>query len=114
MSSPLIRRSPEKLAICFRRGECGAPARIDPESPLKSSNRKFRRDSAYIEERLREQGRKPADSDHVRWTRFGMKRSDKRRTTCTPFVRPVENGKEVRNTLPTLKELFDLSGKSRW
>ena len=38
---------------------------VDPESALKSSNRKFRRRFRYIEERLREQGRKPADSDHV-------------------------------------------------
>jgi len=38
---------------------------IDPESALKSSNRKFRRRFRYIEDRLREQGRKPADSDHV-------------------------------------------------
>ena len=38
---------------------------IDPESALKASNRKFRRRFRYIEERLREQGRKPADSDHI-------------------------------------------------
>jgi MazG family protein len=38
---------------------------IDPESALKSSNKKFRRRFRYIEDRLREQGRKPADSDHV-------------------------------------------------
>jgi len=38
---------------------------IDPESALKSSNRKFRRRFRYIEDRLREQGRKPADSNHV-------------------------------------------------
>ena len=38
---------------------------IDPESALKSSNRKFRRRFRYIEDRLREQGRKPADSDHI-------------------------------------------------
>jgi MazG family protein len=38
---------------------------IDPESALKSSNRKFRRRFRYIEDRLREQGRRPADSDHV-------------------------------------------------
>ena len=38
---------------------------IDPESALKTSNRKFRRRFSYIEERLREQGRKPADSDHI-------------------------------------------------
>lgn len=36
---------------------------IDPESALKSSNRKFRRRFRHIEDRLREQGRKPADSD---------------------------------------------------
>jgi uncharacterized protein YabN with tetrapyrrole methylase and pyrophosphatase domain len=38
---------------------------VDPESALKASNRKFRRRFRHIEERLREQGRKPADSDHV-------------------------------------------------
>jgi MazG family protein len=38
---------------------------VDPESALKTSNRKFRRRFHYIEERLREQGRKPADSDHI-------------------------------------------------
>ncbi|HSB10079.1 MAG TPA: nucleoside triphosphate pyrophosphohydrolase [Blastocatellia bacterium] len=38
---------------------------IDPESALKSSNRKFRRRFRYIEDRLREQGRKPSDSDHI-------------------------------------------------
>jgi tetrapyrrole methylase family protein/MazG family protein len=38
---------------------------IDPESALKASNRKFRRRFRYIEDRLLEQGRKPADSDHV-------------------------------------------------
>jgi tetrapyrrole methylase family protein / MazG family protein len=35
---------------------------IDPETALKASNRKFRRRFRYIEERLREGGRKPADS----------------------------------------------------
>jgi uncharacterized protein YabN with tetrapyrrole methylase and pyrophosphatase domain len=38
---------------------------VDPESALKSSNRKFRRRFQHIEDRLREQGRKPSDSDHV-------------------------------------------------
>lgn len=38
---------------------------VDPESALKSSNKKFRRRFRYIEDRLREQDRKPADSDHV-------------------------------------------------
>jgi tetrapyrrole methylase family protein/MazG family protein len=38
---------------------------VDPESALKGSNRKFRRRFLYIEDRLREQGRKPADSDHI-------------------------------------------------
>jgi len=35
---------------------------VDPESALKSSNRKFRSRFRHIEDRLREQGRKPADS----------------------------------------------------
>ena len=43
---------------------------VDPESALKSSNRKFRRRFRYIEDRLREQGRKPADSDHIEMNRF--------------------------------------------
>lgn len=37
---------------------------IDPESALKASNRKFRRRFRYIEDRLRDEGRKPSDSDH--------------------------------------------------
>ncbi|HEY6331727.1 MAG TPA: nucleoside triphosphate pyrophosphohydrolase [Blastocatellia bacterium] len=36
---------------------------IDPESALKSTNRKFRRRFRYIEDRLRERGKKPADSN---------------------------------------------------
>jgi uncharacterized protein YabN with tetrapyrrole methylase and pyrophosphatase domain len=43
---------------------------IDPESALKSSNRKFRRRFRYIEDRLRQQGRKPADSDHVEMDKY--------------------------------------------
>jgi MazG family protein len=43
---------------------------IDPESALKASNRKFRRRFLYIEDRLREQGRKPSDSDHVEMNRY--------------------------------------------
>jgi MazG family protein len=35
---------------------------VDPESALKSANRKFRRRFQYIEEQLRAEGRKPADS----------------------------------------------------
>jgi MazG family protein len=35
----------------------------DPESALKAANRKFRRRFRHVEERLREQGRTPADSD---------------------------------------------------
>ena len=43
---------------------------VDPESALKGSNRKFRRRFRYIEDRLREQGRKPADSDHIEMDSF--------------------------------------------
>jgi len=35
---------------------------LDPESALRKTNRKFRRRFEYLEERLREQGRKPADA----------------------------------------------------
>jgi len=35
---------------------------VDPESALKSSNRKFRRRFRHIEDRLRAEGRQPADS----------------------------------------------------
>jgi MazG family protein len=35
---------------------------VDPESSLKAANRKFRRRFKHIENRLQEQGRKPADS----------------------------------------------------
>jgi MazG family protein len=35
---------------------------VDPESALKSANRKFRRRFRHIEDRLRAEGRKPADS----------------------------------------------------
>jgi MazG family protein len=67
---------------------------IDPESALKSSNRKFRRRFRYIEERLREQGRKPADSDHVEmdalWDEAKLEEKDHRRTD----MRPLENFEE--------------------
>jgi nucleoside triphosphate diphosphatase len=36
---------------------------VDPESSLKGATRKFRRRFRYIEERLRERGRQPADSN---------------------------------------------------
>lgn len=35
---------------------------LDPESALRKTNRKFRRRFEYLENRLREQGRKPADA----------------------------------------------------
>ena len=57
---------------------------IDPESALKASNRKFRRRFRYIEERLREQGRKPADSDHVEMDELWdeAKRKEKSSAEC--------------------------------
>ena len=61
---------------------------IDPESALKSSNRKFRRRFRYIEDRLREQGRKPADSDHVEmdslWDEAKAKEKDQTATDVRP------------------------------
>jgi len=35
---------------------------LDPESALRKTNRKFRRRFQYLEDRLREQGRKPAEA----------------------------------------------------
>jgi uncharacterized protein YabN with tetrapyrrole methylase and pyrophosphatase domain len=37
-------------------------AGVDPESALKAANRKFRRRFHHVEERLRAEGRRPADS----------------------------------------------------
>ncbi len=36
---------------------------VDPESALKAANRKFRKRFRYVEDRLREQGRRPSDAD---------------------------------------------------
>lgn len=61
---------------------------IDPESALKSSNRKFRRRFRYIEDRLREQGRKPIDSNHVEmdalWDEAKAKEKDRLATDVKP------------------------------
>jgi uncharacterized protein YabN with tetrapyrrole methylase and pyrophosphatase domain len=35
---------------------------LDPESALRKTNRKFRRRFEYLEDKLREQGRKPSDA----------------------------------------------------
>ncbi len=43
---------------------------VDPESALKAANRKFRRRFRHIEERLRSDGRKPADSTLAEMDRF--------------------------------------------
>ena len=61
---------------------------IDPESALKTSNRKFRRRFRYIEDRLREQGRKPADSDHIEmdalWDEAKLEEKEQRHTDMRP------------------------------
>jgi uncharacterized protein YabN with tetrapyrrole methylase and pyrophosphatase domain len=61
---------------------------VDPESALKASNRKFRRRFRHIEERLREQGRRPADSDHVEmdtlWDEAKRKEKDQSHTDVRP------------------------------
>jgi len=61
---------------------------VDPESALKSSNRKFRRRFRYIEDRLREQGRKPADSDHIEmdalWDEAKLKEKDRAAVDIRP------------------------------
>ncbi|HMG37526.1 MAG TPA: nucleoside triphosphate pyrophosphohydrolase [Blastocatellia bacterium] len=61
---------------------------IDPESALKASNRKFRRRFRYIEDRLRETGRKPADSDHVEMNSLWDEAKAKERDQSHSDVRP--------------------------
>lgn len=62
-------------------------AGIDPESALKASNRKFRRRFRYIEDRLAEQGRKPADSDHVEMNVLWDEAKDKEKDRLHSDVR---------------------------
>jgi tetrapyrrole methylase family protein/MazG family protein len=45
-------------------------AGVDPESALKAANRKFRRRFRFVEDRLRERGRRPADSDAAEMERL--------------------------------------------
>ncbi|HXG64251.1 MAG TPA: nucleoside triphosphate pyrophosphohydrolase [Blastocatellia bacterium] len=65
---------------------------VDPESALKASNRKFRRRFRYIEDRLREQGRKPADSDHKEmdalWDEAKRLEKEGKRTESEPEQTP--------------------------
>jgi tetrapyrrole methylase family protein / MazG family protein len=61
---------------------------IDPESALKGSNRKFRRRFRYIEDRLREQGRKPADSDHVEMDALWDEAKEKEKDRSALDIRP--------------------------
>lgn len=62
---------------------------IDPESALKGSNRKFRRRFRYIEDRLREQGRKPADSDHIEMDALWDEAKEKEKDRTPTDVRPA-------------------------
>jgi uncharacterized protein YabN with tetrapyrrole methylase and pyrophosphatase domain len=61
---------------------------VDPESALKASNRKFRRRFRYIEDRLREQGLKPADSNHAEmdalWDEAKAKEKDRSHLDIRP------------------------------
>jgi MazG family protein len=61
---------------------------IDPESALKSSNRKFRRRFRYIEDRLREQGRKPADSNHIEMDALWDEAKSREKDPTLTDVRP--------------------------
>jgi MazG family protein len=62
---------------------------VDPESALKASNRKFRRRFRYIEDRLREQGRQPADSDHVEMDALWDEAKAKEKDASPLDIRPV-------------------------
>jgi tetrapyrrole methylase family protein/MazG family protein len=61
---------------------------VDPESALKASNRKFRRRFRYIEDRLKEQGRKPADSDHVEMDALWDEAKEKEKDRSHLDIRP--------------------------
>lgn len=62
---------------------------VDPESALKASNRKFRRRFRYIEDRLRQQGRQPADSNHVEMDQLWDEAKAKEKDTSPLDIRPV-------------------------
>ncbi|MEN3331964.1 MAG: nucleoside triphosphate diphosphatase [Blastocatellia bacterium] len=62
---------------------------IDPESALKASNRKFRRRFRYIEDRLREQGRQPADSNHIEMDGLWDEAKAKEKDTSPLDIRPL-------------------------
>ena len=62
---------------------------VDPESALKASNRKFRRRFRYIEDRLREQGRQPADSDHIEMDALWDEAKAKEKDASPLDIRPV-------------------------
>jgi MazG family protein len=62
---------------------------VDPESALKASNRKFRRRFRYIEDRLREQGRQPADSNHVEMDGLWDEAKAKEKDAAPLDIRPV-------------------------
>ena len=62
---------------------------IDPESALKASNRKFRRRFRYIEDRLREQGRQPADSNHIEMDGLWDEAKAKEKDASPLDIRPL-------------------------
>jgi MazG family protein len=62
---------------------------VDPESALKASNRKFRRRFRYIEDRLREQGRQPADSNHIEMDGLWDEAKAKEKDASPLDIRPV-------------------------
>ena len=61
---------------------------IDPESALKASNRKFRKRFRYIEDRLRDEGRKPSDSDHKEMDALWDEAKQKERDRAAADIRP--------------------------
>jgi MazG family protein len=61
---------------------------VDPESALKASNRKFRRRFRHIEDRLKERGLKPADSNHVEMDALWDEAKEKERDRSHLDIRP--------------------------
>jgi MazG family protein len=62
-AAPGVREAEEEIGdLLFAIVNLARHLDVDPESALKAANRKFRRRFAHVESRLRETGRKPADS----------------------------------------------------
>lgn len=78
-AAPHDRISDEMGDILFTIINLGRKIGVDPESALKGTNRKFRRRFHYVEEGLREQGKKPSESDLAEMDRLWNEAKERER-----------------------------------